>query len=164
MSRRRLREITAAFVVAPPKDARVRTRLKLPGTDQAVPMAVGTHLGSLAGRDLAERCSEGRLSAEERADSRRGRRRALTAASSSRWAGAITRTSDDAWRLASDNLFAERRSLVSRTAWIRRRLSVPAGERRGRLRGDATRAERSQDQRRLQVLCRRLAVVEERRS
>ena len=162
MSRRRLREITAAFVVALPSGARVRTRLKLPGTDQAVPMAVGTHLGSLAGGDLAERCCEGRLSAKERANSRRERRRSLTAASSSRWAGAITRTSEDAFGLALGNLFAERRSLQSRIARIRRHLSIPVAGRRGRLRGYATRAERYQEQRRLQVLSHRLAVVDQR--
>ncbi|HEU5390184.1 MAG TPA: hypothetical protein VFV73_30225 [Streptosporangiaceae bacterium] len=63
--------------------------------------AVGRHLGSLAGRDLAARCAEGRLDAKGRSESRRERKRALTAASSSRWAGAITRTSEDAWQLAS---------------------------------------------------------------
>ena len=94
---RRLREITAAFVVAPPSGARVRTRLKVAGADAAVLRAVGTHLGSLAAKDLAERCRKGRLSAKEKADSRREQKRALTAASSSRWAGAITRTSEDAF-------------------------------------------------------------------
>lgn len=162
MSRRRLREITPPFVVAPPSGARVRTRLKVADTDVAVLIAIGTHLGALAGRDLAQRCSEGRLDAQGRATSRRERKRALTAASSSRWAGAITRTSEDAWRLASDNLFAERRSLRARITKIKRRLAIRVGERSGRLRGYATRAERSQKQRRLQVLKHRLAVVDAR--
>ena len=52
---------------------------------------VGAHLGSLAGKDLAARCAEGRLDARGRARSRAVRKRALTAESSSRWAGAITR-------------------------------------------------------------------------
>ena len=60
----------------------------------------------------------------------------LTGASSSRWAGAITR--------------------------IRRRLSVPVAERHGRLRGYATKAERYQEQRRFQVLSHRLTVVDQR--
>jgi len=159
---RHLREIAPPFVVAPPAGARVRTRLKVTGTDAAVLMAIGTHLGSLAGKDLAKRCSEGRLSAKEKAISRRERKRALTASSSSRWAGAITRTSEDAFGLALRNLEAERRSLQARTSRIRERLSVPPGEHKGKIRDYATRAERFQKQRRLQVLCHRLAVVEAR--
>jgi IS605 OrfB family transposase len=157
-----LREIAPPFVVDPPAGARVRTRLKVTDTDAAMLMAIGTHLGVLAGRDLAERCSEGRLSAKEKADSRRERKRSLTAASSSRWAGAITRTSEDAFGLALRNLVAERQSLRARIAEIERRLAIPKGQRLGRLRGYATRAERFQKQRRLQVLCHRLAVVEAR--
>jgi hypothetical protein len=105
MSRRSLREIAPPFVVDPPAGARVRTRLKVTGTDAAMLMAIGTHLGSLAGRDLAKRCSEGRLSAKEKADSRRERKRSLSAASSSRWAGAITRTSEDAFGLPTGSSY-----------------------------------------------------------
>jgi len=159
---RHLREIAPPFVVAPPAGARVRTRLKVSDTDVSVLMAVGTHLGSLAGRDLEKRCSEGRLSAKEKADSRRDRKRSLTAASSSRWAGAITRTSEDAFGLAMRNLAAERQSLRVRTTRIRERLSVPPGEHKGKIRGYATKAERFGKQRRLQVLCHRLAVVDAR--
>ena len=90
-----LRPVAAPFVAAPPGGARVRARLRVPPGDEAVLRAVGAHLGSLAGRDLAARCGEGRLDAKGKAVSRAGRKRALTAASSSRWAGAITRTSED---------------------------------------------------------------------
>ena len=65
--------------------------------------AAGSHLGSLAGRDLAARCAEGRLDARGKAKSRAVRKRALTAESSSRWAGAITRASEDQVRLAEQN-------------------------------------------------------------
>ena len=122
-------------------------------------VAVGTHLGSLARGDLARRCREGRLDAEARASSRRVRKRSLTATSSSRWAGAITRESEDSWQLAMRNLIAECRSLQARIGRIRRRLAVPVGGRRGRLGGYATRDERFQNQRRLQVLECRLAGV-----
>ncbi len=159
---RGLRAISPPFVVAPPSGARVRTRLKGTDADAAVLMAVGTHLGALAGKDLAERCRKGRLGAEEKAISRRERKRSLTQASSSRWAGAITRTSEDAFGLALRNLAAERQSLLSRIAQMRRRLSVPVTERRGQLRGYRTRDERHQKQRRLQVLGHRLAVVDRR--
>lgn len=80
-------------------------------TDAQVLAALGGHLGSLAGADLARRCSQGRLDAKGAAASRRQRKQALTAGCSSRWAGAITRTSEDAWGLAERNLIAEGRSL-----------------------------------------------------
>ena len=74
----------------------------------------GSHLGSLAGRDLAARCAEGRLDAKGRAVSRAVRKRALTAQVSSRWAGAITRASEDQWQ--------------PRRTEPARRASQPAGE------------------------------------
>lgn len=159
---RRLRSITAPFVVAPPNGARVRTRLMVDDHDAAALRAIGAHLGSLAGEDLARRCHEGKRDATQRAQSRRERKRDLTARSSSRWAGAITRTSEDAWQLAYRNLLAERRSLSSRVNRIRRRLALATGTGRGRTRGYATRAERFEKQRRLQVLESRLAVAERR--
>ena len=123
--------------------------------------AAGSHLGSLAGADLAARCREGRLDAKGRAVSRTERKRALTAASSSRWAGAITRTSEDAWQLADRNVMAERSALRSRVKAIEARLDVPAGQREGRRRGYATQAERHAKQVRLQVLKARLAAVDQ---
>ena len=137
-----LRRIAAPFVAAVPAGARVRTRLRVSPGDEAVLRAAGSHLGSLAGRDLAARCAEGRLDARGRAVSRAARKRALTAQSSSRWAGAITRTSEDQYRLAGRNLRAERASLQARVARIGDRLAVPAGGRSGKTRGYATPAER----------------------
>jgi hypothetical protein len=125
-------------------------------------LAVGRHLGSLAGSDLARRCAEGKLTAKEKADSRRKRKRELTATSSSRWAGAITRTSEDAFQLGLRNLAAERRSLLPRIRRIGRRLSVPAGARKGKLRGYPTRHEHYEKRRRLQHLEARLEEVERR--
>ncbi len=54
-----LREIAAPFVAGAPAGARVRTRLRVSPQDAAVLRAAGSHLGSLAGRDLAARCAEG---------------------------------------------------------------------------------------------------------
>ena len=154
-----LREIAAPFVAAAPAGARVRTRLRVWPADEAVLRAAGSHLGSLAGRDLAARCAEGRLDAKGRAVSRAARKRALTAQSSSRWAGAITRTSEDQWSLAERNLRADRTSLRARAGRIQARLAVPAGGRDGRVRGYATPAERHAKAIRLQSLKARLAVV-----
>ena len=147
-------------MAAAPGGARVRARLRVCGRDEAVLWAAGTHLGSLAGRDLAVRCAEGRLDAKGRALSRAVRKRALTAASSSRWAGALTRTSEDQVRLAGQNLRAERSSLQARIGRIGARLAVPAGGRAGRTRGYATPAERHAKAIRLRSLKARLAGVE----
>ncbi len=154
-----LREIAAPFVVASPSGARVRTRLRVQAADATVLRAVGRHLGSLASADLAARCREGLMDARGRAVSRRERKRALTAASSSRWAGAVTRTSEDQWQLAWRNLGAEAASLRVRVKTIASRLAVPAGTKTGRVRGYASQAERFAKQRRLQVLKARLAAA-----
>ena len=94
--------------------------------------------------------------------SRARRKRALTAQSSSRWAGAITRTSEDQWQLAARNLGAQKSGLRVRIATIRARLAVPAGGRAGRVRGYASAAERHAKRVRLQVLQARLAAVDRR--
>ena len=141
---------------------RVRTRLMASPEDAAVLGALGRHLASLAGTDLARRSREGRLQAKRRAASRRERKQALTSACSSRWAGAITRTSEDAWGVAERNLIAEAVTLRARIDRIRRRLAVPVGGRCGRNRGYESAGERYQKQRRLQVLQFRLVRVEAR--
>jgi hypothetical protein len=155
-----LRQIAVPFVAAVPAGARVRARLRVSPQDEAVLRAVGSHLGSLAGGDLAARCAEGKLDARGRAESRKRRKRALTAESSSRWAGAITRTSEDQVRLAERNLRAERASLQARVRRIEARLTVPAGGRQGRTRGYATPAERHAKVIRLHALKARLARAE----
>ena len=154
-----LREIAGPFVAAAPAGARVRARLRVSAGDAAVLRAAGSHLGSLAGRDLAARCAEGRLDAKGRAASRAARKRALTRDSSSRWAGAITRTSEGEWGLAERNLRAERASLRARVRRVEARLAVPAGGKTGRVRGYATPAERHAKAIRLQSLKARLARV-----
>ena len=156
-----LRQVAAPFVAAPPIGVRVRARLRVSSQDEAVLWVVGTYLGSLAGQDLAARCGEGQLDAKGRAASRAVRKRSLTAASSSRWAGAITRTSEDQYRLAEQNLRAERNSLLARIDRIETRLLMPVGEKAGRIRGYATAAERYAKTVRLQALRIRLTHAEQ---
>jgi IS605 OrfB family transposase len=156
-----LREIAGPFVVAPPAGARVRARLRVSGGDAAVLREAGGYLGSLASADLAVRCAEGTLDAGQRARSRQVRKQELTAKSSSRWAGALTRTSEDACQLACRNLLAERRSLLARITRIQARLAVPAGNRAGRVRGYPSAAERHAKTIRLQTFRARLAEVEQ---
>lgn len=90
------------------------------------------------------------------------RKRALTKVSSSRWAGSITRASEDQYQLSVRSLFDERASLRRAIAKIRQRLAVRCGRRVGGIRGYPSVAERGQKQRRLQVLTARLAEVERR--
>ena len=91
---------------------------------------------------------------------RAARKRALTAESSSRWAGAITRTSEDQIRLAGQNLRADRASLQARIGRIEARLAIQAGGKSGRMHGYATAAERHAKAVRLRSLTARLARVE----
>jgi hypothetical protein len=152
-----MRSIAPSFVVAPPTGARIRTRLRLLPADEHVVITVGQHLGMLAGQDLVWRCQLGLV-----LDQRTERKRALTEASSSRWAGAITRTSNDQWQRGYRNLLDARASLRHAVRTINRRLQVPIGGRHGRVRGYASFAERFQKQRRLQHLRTRLTDVERR--
>lgn len=156
------RSIAEPYIAAAPAGARVRTRLHVSEQDATVLWEVGTHLGRLAGRDLAVRCREGRLDAKGKAESLRERKRGLTAESSSRWAGTITRDSEDKWRLAEQSLRRDRDSLRRRIRIIETRAEVPAGEKRGRVRGYATPNERHQKLIRLKGLESRLARVEQR--
>jgi hypothetical protein len=150
-----MRSIREPLVVAPPAGARIRTRLRLSAADQAVVWAVGEYLGGQAGVDLAWRCRLGRGT-----DQRTIRKRTLTGRSSSRWAGSMTRTSNDQWQRASANLTDRRIALQRAAHAIRARLSVPVGQRQGRVRGYASRAERFAKQGRLQHLQAELAEVE----
>jgi IS605 OrfB family transposase len=155
-----VRPIAGPFVAAAPAGARLRTRLRASAQDEAVLWAVGRHLGSLAGRDLAARCAEGHLDTKGKAVSRAVRKRALTAESSSRWAGAITRTSEDQHERAEQNLHAEQASLLARIRRIEAREVVPAGGKAGRTRGYATPAERHAKTIRLKGLKARLSRVQ----
>jgi hypothetical protein len=94
-----MRSIRLPYVVAPPTGTRIRTRLRLTPVDEQVVTAVGRQLATLAGQDLAWRCRR-----SLQADQRTERKRSLTAASSSRWAGTITRTANDQWKRGYRNL------------------------------------------------------------
>lgn len=158
-----LRILAAPFVVAPRSGQRIRTRLHLTVEEAAVLTDVGTLMGMLAGRDLAARCAAG---SGHKHEGRAARKRALTAETSSRWAGAITRRSDDQWQMALDNLYRERNGLRDAISAIERRCSIPVGgaEKHGKVevKGYATQGIRYAKQQRLLVLGDRLAKVEAR--
>jgi hypothetical protein len=147
-----MRSISPSFVVAPPTGATVRTRLRLGAADEGVLLQVGAYLGSLAGQDLAARCRLGRGP-----DGRTDRKQGLTAACSSRWAGAITRTANDQWNRGYKNLLEERAGLRRAIRRLHLRVQAPVGGKARTVRGYPTEAERWAKQRRLQVLTARLA-------
>ncbi|WP_405644486.1 hypothetical protein [Streptomyces sp. NBC_00019] len=148
------RALSAPFVVAPPTGCRIRTRLHVSPADAVVLRAVGEHLGALAGADLAARVRIGNVPTAH--NRRAERKKALTAQSSSRWAGSITRTSEDQYQLARRALNARIGSLRQAIATLTARVAVAPGsrERRGRrwVRGYADDTERRAKQQRLQIL------------
>lgn len=151
---RPLRTVAAPYVVERPKGTRVRTRLHLSGAEDEVMRRLGTFLGELARRDLAQRLSQGALDASAESQSRRVRKQQLTAVTSSRWAGAITRSSQDMCGTGMRNLQRYVESLRSRIEVIEKRLAVPvaACDVATRERGYRTTSERFAKSRRLGVL------------
>ncbi|MCD7440952.1 transposase [Streptomyces lincolnensis] len=121
-----LRPIAAPFVALGPSGVAVRTRLgDLTPADEKVLRLVGAHLGSLASKDLKARCMDG---LEHSTQSWAARKRDLTAESSSRWAGSITKATHDQWALARRGQAAHVQSLEAGITTIRHRLSLPVGE------------------------------------
>jgi hypothetical protein len=158
--KRELRTMAAPFTVAAPTGARIRDRLRLTAEEAGVVWLVGEHNGKYQRADLAERVRIGKVRAKD--NQRAARKRKLTAVSSSRWAGAMTRASEDQYQLSMRVLFDERASLRRAIRTIERRLAAPCGKRVDKVRGYTDQAERWQKQRRLHQLTARLAEVEQR--
>ncbi|MFD9518447.1 hypothetical protein [Streptomyces sp. NPDC059979] len=158
--KRELRTLAAPFIVPAPAGARIRDRLRLSTSEGEVLRVVGEHLGRHARADLAERVRIGMVPTKQ--NRRAERKRALTRMSSSRWAGAISRASEDQYQLSLRCLFDERASLRRAAVKICKRLAVPCGQRVDGVRGYPNQAERAQKQCRLRVLTARLAEVERR--
>jgi hypothetical protein len=152
-----MRSINAPFVIVRPAGARIRTRLRVTGADEVVLRAVGEHLGHLASVDISWRCRLGQAQ-----EQRTVRKRTLTISSSSRWAGSITRTSNNQWEQGWANLVGRRVGLSRAIRTIQARLAVPVGGACGRIRGYASRAERFAKQQRLQHLQAQLTWVDSR--
>src|SRR5262249_46265223 len=126
---RGLRSITPPSVVPGPSGVAVRDRLRgLTAADERVLRLVGAHLGGLASKDLKARCADG---LGHSAKAWAVRKRGLTEESSSRWAGAITKASNDQWLLARRGQLAHVECLESGIATIEYRLSLPIGQKGG---------------------------------
>lgn len=157
--RKPLRSIARPFVAEGPAGVTVRTRLKglTPGDQEALRL-VGEHMGRLAGRDLARRCQDG---LEHSTGTWAGRKRDLTAESSSRWAGSVTANTHDQWGLSRRAQHAHLQSLDTGIRMLRHRLSLPLGAKgdRGRPGGYRSRDEWFHKSRRLAVLEHRFEKV-----
>jgi hypothetical protein len=101
-----LRRIGDPVVAAAPAGVRIRTRIHVSETEAAALTAIGILLGSVYRGELAERVGRGRLDRKSHALWRAQRKQALTASSSSRWAGAITRAVEDQYQLGMRGLTA----------------------------------------------------------
>ncbi|MGW5347503.1 IS200/IS605 family accessory protein TnpB-related protein [Streptomyces sp. NPDC004050] len=126
MSKKQLRPIDTPFVALGPSGVAIRTRLKqLTPADGKVLCQVGEHLGRLASRDLALRAVQG---LDHSAESWAARKQGLTAESSSRWAGSITKASHDQWALSRRCQLAHVQGLEAGVRTLLHRLSLPVGE------------------------------------
>ncbi|MFF9150549.1 IS200/IS605 family accessory protein TnpB-related protein [Streptomyces sp. NPDC014861] len=127
MSEKQLRPIDAPFVALGPSGVAIRDRLgQLTPADEKVLRLTGEHLGRLASQDLALRCAQGH---EHHSESWAARKQGLTAASSSRWAGSITKASHDQWALSRRGQLAYIQGLEAGVRTLMHRLSQPLGER-----------------------------------
>ncbi|GHA20375.1 hypothetical protein GCM10010329_49620 [Streptomyces spiroverticillatus] len=158
--KRALRPIGDPYVVQEAPGVTVRDRLKgLTHGDEAVLRLVGAHLGSLAASNLAQYCRAGQ---EHTSRTWALRKRELTARSSSRWAGALTKSTHDQYALARRSQLAYRDTLTDGIRMLRRRLSLPLGAKgtRGNPGGYRSQAEWFHKSRRLHILEARLSAVE----
>jgi len=100
-------------------------------------------------RELAARIEQGSLDRKQQAEHRAQRKRALTADTSSRWAGAITRTVEDQYRLGLRALGAHVRSLDSAIETLQARCALAPNDRDAKITGYRDAAERFTKTRRL---------------
>lgn len=166
-----LRRIAAPVVAAGPSGKRFRTRLHLSEGEAAALTEIGEFLGSLYRRELAGRIRLGRVDRKAQSVWRAERKRALTAVSSSRWAGALTRAVEDQYQLGMRALGAHVGDLQSAIGVLEQRCALRPGEtatedpaasggRRRVKRGYATAGERFSKTRRLACLRQRLAAAQ----
>ncbi|WP_328671550.1 transposase [Streptomyces sp. NBC_00328] len=156
-----LRAVRGPFVVQDRAGVAIRDRLKdLTPKDDRVLRLIGAHLGGLATADLAV---YSRAGFERTGQSWAARKQELTARSSSRWAGAVTKGTHDQYALARRGQFAYRDKLADGIRMLMHRLSLPVGEKgaKGRPGGYRSKAEWFHKSRRLHILKARLTKVEE---
>ena len=170
---RALRRNGDPVVAAAPVGVRIRTRIHPTAGEAAALSAIGALLGSVYRGELVERIRLGRLDREAYGLWRAERKQALTAVSSSRWAGAITRAVEDQYQLGMRGVAAHVGQLRAAIEVLEARCALRPGElapvegdegtlgRSRRRRGYASAGERFVKTRRLAVLRQRLTCAEE---
>jgi hypothetical protein len=172
---RALRRIGDPVVAAGPGGVRLRTRIRPTAAEAKALTAMGELLGTVYRAELVERIGLGRLDRMTHGRWRAERKRAATAVSSSRWAGAITRAVEDQYQLGMRGLAAHVADLRAGVEVLTQRCALRPGQiapvegsdtqvrsrRRRRRRGYRSAAERFTKTRRLAVLRDRLATAEE---
>lgn len=126
-----LRPIAEPFVVAPATGTSTTTRLRVEPDEEQVLREVGEYLGTLQHRDLALRVAQGGTRKNE---GRTERKRDLTPLVGSRWAGSITRRTNDIYERAISNLYDECRTLRAKIKKIEGKLAQPDGYPTARIR------------------------------
>jgi hypothetical protein len=162
-----LRRIGDPVVAAAPAGVHIRTRIHLTAEQIEALTVIGSVLGSVFRAELADRVVCGALDSEGHLAWRAQRKKAITAVSSSRWAGAITRAVEDQYQLGMRGLAAHANDLRQAVEVLAARCALRPGELapstercdRGR-RGYRSATERFAKTRRLARLRARLAVVE----
>ena len=169
MSRRVRHQIGPGVQAPGVTTLRIRTRLRVSAADQAVMVALGTHLGRLARADLARRSRAG-LGHDQEVWAER--KRAITKESSSRWAGAITKASNDAFATARRNQLRQQADLTRAIATLEEKVELTCHSAQERWELRASRAGRKlkfgyrslpelhMKRQRLQHLRARLAVLD----
>jgi hypothetical protein len=172
--KRSLRRIGDPVVAAGPTGVRIRTRIQVTEAEAVALTAIGEFLGSVYRGELAGRIGCGVLDRDGRTAWRGERKQVITAVSSSRWAGAITRTVEDQYQLGMRGLAAQVTDLRAAVEVLTGRCALrpgqrapePAAQRGSRRRGRRRRgyrsaAERFTKTRRLAVLRERLVAAED---
>jgi len=178
MTSRKLRGWRGVKPVAAPPGVTITARLRTSADEEFVLDQVAAHLGGLRRADLAATAHrpgpDPALNTEQRRQVRRdelnGRKRVLTAQSSSRWANAIIAGNDDQYRLACDAQYRHIIGLRAAITTIEKRLAAPTSDtltvaqrrarrKAGAPKGYASQGERFGEQCRLQHLRAELAQV-----
>lgn len=123
-----LRTIADPFVGAPPKGVRTRTRVHLTPQEEVALEQIGVFLGEQYRATLVDRIALGAATRKELGVWRQVCKQALTASTSSRWAGAITRTAIDSYDLGMRGLNAHVDSLTAAVSTLSARLAAPVGD------------------------------------
>jgi hypothetical protein len=129
-----LRRIDDPVVAAAPAAIRIRTRIQPTVAEAATLTAIAEFLGSVYRKELAGRISLGRLDRKAQVAWRAERKQALTAGSSSRWAGAITRVVEDQYQLGMRTLASHVGDLRAAVQVLEGAVRVAPGQIRARQR------------------------------